>query len=264
MFRKLISGLAAMLALSIVSALSAHAAPIAYGIGTDNILYSVDLTTATKTAIGPTGVTDFMEGLAQAPNGRLYSTDSSGNLYEISITTGAATLIGSTGMGNIEGLDFDGSTLLGSDFSSTVTIVSIDPTTAAAANVVTATTSSNGVIRALAVVDANTVLLVEDASSNFLTSLNLTTGVRTVIGDLGQSGQFILAMDFASDGNLYALSSSGNEYIVNPTTAGLILVGNTGGDFWLDMTAAAAVPEPTTLVLLGIAIAGLGFSRRKQ
>jgi hypothetical protein len=243
---------------------SAFASPLSYAIGTSNTLYSVDLATAIKTAIGPTGVSNFMEGLALSPGNQLFSTDFSGNLYSVSTTTGAATTVGSTGRGNIEGLAYDGSSLLGISFSSSPTIFSINTATAATTNVVNVT-GVTGVVRAMTVLDSNDVLVADDSSSTFLRSINLTTGVSTLIGTLGPGGQFILAMAFGTDGRLYALGSTGNEYIVNTGTAALTTVGNTGGDFWLDMTsrASAATPEPATVGTIGISLLVLAKLRRR-
>ena len=62
----------------------------------------------------------------------------------------------------------------------------------------------------------------------------------------------LTGLDFASDGNLYGLTGAGNVYIVNPNTAAVTLVGNTGNQFWLDLTAAGptGVPEPGALAFL--------------
>jgi hypothetical protein len=193
----------------------------------------------------------------------LFSTDFAGNLYSVSTTTGAATTVGSTGRGNIEGLTYDGSSLLGISFTSNPTIFSINPTTAATSNVVNVT-GVTGVVRAMAVLDSNDVLVADDSSSTFLRSINLTTGVSTLIGTMGPGDQFILAMAFGSDGHLYALGSTGNEYIVNASTAALTTVGNTGGDFWLDMTGHGAVtPEPATVGTIGISLLVLAKLRRR-
>jgi DNA-binding beta-propeller fold protein YncE len=96
---------------------------MAYAVDINDNLDSVDLSTATATLIGSTG--EFLEGIAISPGGTLYATDNSGNLYTLNSATGAATLVGSTGIGDVEGLAFDGSTLLGSSFSNPTTIYSI-------------------------------------------------------------------------------------------------------------------------------------------
>ena len=118
----------------------------------------------------------------------------------------------------------------------------------------------------MTVLDPNDVLVRGDGPpNNTLYSLNLTTGVVTTIGTLAVHGSQFAAMDFGTNGVLYGLDNDGSEWIIDPTTAGVTLVGNTGGQFWLDMTAAPApVPEPGSLILMGSGILGLaGVIRRK-
>src|SRR5690349_17350672 len=98
----------------LIGALPARGDVFAYGVATDENLYQIDVTTGATTLLGSTG--QFMEGLALSPGGQLFGTDSSGLLYSINPLTGASTLIGDTGRGNVEGLDFNGNTLVGSDF----------------------------------------------------------------------------------------------------------------------------------------------------
>jgi len=55
--------------------------------------------------------------------------------------------------------------------------------------------------------------------------------------------------------------NDGSEWIIGPTTAGVTLVGNTGGQFWLDMTAAP-VPEPGAITLLSLGLRALSAGLR--
>src|SRR5690242_17514299 len=125
-----------------------------FGFAVDNTesLFSVDLTTATATRIGFTG--QFLQGLAVSPQGALFGTDFVGNLFSVSKTTGAATLIGSTGLGDIEGLSFNGTTLIGTNFSNLggpTTVSAINTTTAVPTTI---TSFSQGPVRAMAVVNS--------------------------------------------------------------------------------------------------------------
>jgi hypothetical protein len=192
----------------------------------------------------------------------LFGTDVAGNLYSLNKTTGAATFVGATGRGNIEGLDFSGSTLLGTDFNDPVTVFSINTSNASTANIVTAS-SLTGVVRTMTVLDPNNVLVRGDGPpNNTLYSLSLTTGAVTTIGTLAVNGFQFAAMDFGTNGVLYGLDNDGSEWIIDPTTAGVTLVGNTGGQFWLDMTAAP-VPEPGTITLLGLGLLALRAGLRR-
>lgn len=224
---------------------------------------SVDLTTATATPISFTG--QYLQGLAVSPQGGLFGTDYLGNLYSVSKTTGAATFIGSTGVGDIEGLTFRGTSLIGSDFSNLggpTTVYAIDTSSAATTPV---TSFSQDPVRAMALVNTNTIDVASDSPvSQSLVQVNLLNGTDTALGQLPSTGAaLIAAMNFGTDGNLYALDPLGNEFIIASNGAG-ILVGNTGGQYWTDLTMASTVfdpagdvPEPDSLALLLTAALGL-------
>jgi hypothetical protein len=245
---------------------SAAADQLGFAVDNTSNLFSVDLTTATATPIGFTG--QFLQGLAVSPQGGLFGTDFLGNLYSVSKTTGAATFIGDTGLGDIEGLSFNGSTLIGTNFSNLggpTTVSAINTTTAAATAI---TSFSQGPVRAMALVNSNTVDVASDSPvSQSLVSVNLLTGTNTSLGQLPSMGAaLIAALNFGTDGVLYALDPLGNEFTIASNGAG-VLIGNTGGQYWLDLTMASTVldppgdppgvPEPNSMVLL--LTAGLGL-----
>jgi hypothetical protein len=249
---------------------SAEADQLAFAVDDTGNLSSVDLTTATATPIGPTG--QLLEGLAISPLGSLFGTDDYGNLYSVSKTTGAATMIGTTGLGDIEGLGFRGTTLIGTDFSNLggpTTVSAINTTTAAATTI---TSFSQGPVRAMAVLNSipNTIDVASDSPvSQSLVQVNLLTGTNMNLGQLPSNGlavtgtDLISALNFGTDGVLYALDALGNEFTISSNGAGT-LVGNTGGQYWLDMTMASTaldpsdpVPEPDSVALLLTAALGL-------
>jgi hypothetical protein len=241
---------------------SAAADQIGFAVDNTENLFSVNLTTATATPIGFTG--QFLQGLAFSPQGSLFGTDYLGNLYSVSKTTGAATFIGDTGVGDIEGLTFRGTTLIGTNFSNLggpTTVYTIDATTAAATPI---TSFSQGPVRAMALLNSNTIDVASDSPvSQSLVSVNLLTGTNMNLGQLPSTGAaLIVALDFGTNGVLYALDPFGNEFIISSNGAGT-LVGNTGGQYWLDLTIDPPgdppdpVPEPNSMALLLTAALGL-------
>src|SRR5438067_209400 len=243
---------------------SAAADQIGFAVDATESLFSVNLTTATATRIGFTG--QFLEGLAVSPQGALFGTDFVGNLFSVSKTTGAATFIGTTGLGDIEGLSFNGTTLIGTNFSNLggpTTVSAINTTTAVPTTI---TSFSQGPVRAMAVVNPNTIDVASDSPvSQSLVQVNLLTGTNTSLGQLPSTGAaLIAALNFGTDGVLYALDPLGNEFMIASNGAG-IPVGNTGGQDWLDLTMASTVldgivgtvPEPNSMALLLIGALGL-------
>ncbi len=266
MSRRLFLMLSVLLAGVIMAATPprAQAGPIVgFAVDTNENLWSVDLTAQTATLIGNTG--QFLEGLAVSPGGQLFGTDTGGKLFSVNSTTGAATLIGSTGLGNIEGLKFSGNTLLGTNFSNPTTVYSINTSTAAVTPLVT-TNPAEGVVRSLAL-QGNTGFMASDSPTfQSLIATDLGTGATSVIGTLtGDDGNVMAAFDFGG-GTLFGLDSAGNEVTINTATGQETVLGSLGRQFFLDLaippTAAAAVPEPSTLALFGLAGVGLLAWRR--
>jgi hypothetical protein len=115
----------------------------------------------------------------------------------------------------------------------------------------------------MAVVNQTTIDVASDSPvSQSLVQVNLLNGINTDLGQLPSTGAaLIAALNFGSDGTLYALDPLGNEFIIASNGAGT-LVGNTGGQDWLDLMMAStalpnAVPEPSSISLLLMAALGL-------
>lgn len=239
---------ACTLALFCVFALQLHAqGRFAFASDTQSNLYRVDLLRATKLLVGTTGL-PFLVGLALSPKEELFGTDALGNLYRVDTMTGVTTLVGDTGLGDIEGLHFYGKTLLGIPLNPIppVRIVAIDTETAATTPVVAATHDIGGV-RAMTVAKGRVLVSADSptGTAHDLFSIDLKTGKVAFIGVLkigdGSPPFFALfAMDFDRQGTLYGLDATGGEWIVNPHTADVTFVGNTGSDFWLDMAASSS------------------------
>ena len=126
-------------------------------------------------------------------------------------------------MGDIEGLTFRGTTLIGTNFSNLggpTTVSAIDTTTAAATTI---TSFSQGPVRAMALVNPNTIDVASDSPvSQSLVSVNLLTGTNTNLGQLPSMGAaLIAALDFGTDGVLYALDPFGNEFMIASNGAGI-------------------------------------------
>ncbi len=214
-----------------------------YGItaGSSSGLYRIDPTTAAATFVGSLGIGFVMEGgLAFGPDGTAYGAHyaaSAGRaLFSIDLNNGAATEIGLIGDGftDVNGLAWrnDG-TLIGVDeFDGT--IIEIDPTSGAASTLSTLGFSCSAIG-------------------------GMTTDPLTGIS--------YLATGRVSDNN--GNPGTNSLYTLDLNTGGVGLIGQfsyAGG--WSDdgisgLAAKAVVPEPATIMLLGIGLAGFGVMRRR-
>lgn len=236
----------------IVSASSAHATLIGASNGD---LWDLNVTDNTSTLIGNSGV---MFDIALNPlSNILYGVSSTGSLFSINQTNASTALVGSTGA-SINGLTFgaDG-TLYGSGGNG---LYSINLSNGSASIIGTGGYISSGDIAFDNM--GNLYLSSTTGVGDSLWTLDTNTGAGTLLNQTGFSNVYGLNY---SNNILYGFTLAGQTITLNTSTGvGTFLANNTilanGAD---GVGGVIDAPEPSSLTLIGLALAGLGFSRRK-
>jgi len=276
-------------ALAIVSAASlVHAVPV-IGLTQSNSLITFDTATPGATT-GPVSVTglgvgEVLVGIDFRPaTGQLFGIGSGSNLYIINAATGAATLVAPL-TATITGTSF------GIDFNPVVDRLRIvsDANQNLRVNPANGATIIDGILNpgdpnfvgaaytnSFAGGATLTMLYVLDSSTNsLLRSTNPNAGSYVSVGLL--SVDFDDNVGFDIFGAMSAFASLNNIrgtatgfYSIELSTGVATLVGDIGGGSLLaDIAISIAEPEaqvplPSTIALLGLGLAGLGWSRRRK
>jgi hypothetical protein len=261
-----------VLTVALVSFLSGQAAAQSRLIAVDSsrALSEINMSNGSKTLIGTVSANaGTTAGLAHDRVNNIVYLTSTGNdsVYTLDILTGTATLIGAYGDAAIvmHGLEYDESTgILYGVSSHNNGLYNIDKTTGAATLIGTSGLTS---FTNLGYNSDTDVMYATNSGSDSFYSMNRATGATTLIGALtGPTNPNGVAYNFDNDTMYLVDNSTDTLYTIDLTTGAATVVGSTGTGNLLGLVyiAAAAVPEPGTVLLIGAAsvLAGGYYLRR--
>lgn len=242
-----------------------------------------------------TGLTDSFESIVgidfRPADGRLYALGNAPGsvyrLYTLDLATGVATRVGSTNLnfaGTNWGFDFNPAADRIRLVNDTNLNVRLNPNDGTVAGTDTNINPAGSVVAAA--YDRNdtdpgtaTTLFGIDSASDQLVRIGGVDGVPspnggtvTTIGPLGVDTTGFASFDIASNGTAYAALGIGAPipstlYQINLTTGAATLLGQIGdgSDGLTGMSVQiAAVPEPSSIALLGIAGGVMSWRRRRR
>ena len=216
-------------------------------------LGTIDTTTGVGTTIGSFGIGSTF-GNAFDLSGTLYATTGSTTLSTINLTTGAATVVG-TLPENMYAIEFDSAgTMYGLAWSGNLYL--LDKTTGGSLGVIGNSGISSTMDIAFDSSDTlyatvSGILYTVSTSTGAVTSSVALTGAGSVMGIMFDASDVLYATAYVSSSPLYIVNAgTGSSNAVASPGLG----GPHGGDIFI---ASAAVPEPSSLVLMTLGSLGL-------